>query len=100
MLADLKARHAGLSTLAFLENMQPSLAEAIGDMARAGATHIEVIPLFLAVGGHLRKDLPLLLAEAGKHHEGVCIRVGEAAGENEAVQQALVSFALTQATRD
>jgi sirohydrochlorin cobaltochelatase len=96
ILMDLKAHYAGPCALAFLENMQPSLDEAIGEVAQLGATHVQVIPLFLAVGGHLRKDLPVLLEQAKSLYQSLTINVCEAAGENNTVQKALVNFALDQ----
>ena len=99
MLTDLKTHFAGPCALAFLENMQPNLDEAIGEVMQQGATNVQVVPLFLAVGGHLRKDLPVLLEQAKSIHGGVTIQVCEAAGENVTVQQALVNFALNQVNR-
>jgi sirohydrochlorin cobaltochelatase len=99
ILRDLKDHFDGPCALAFLENMQPSLDEAIDEVAQLGATTVQVIPLFLAVGGHLRKDLPVLLEQAKILHCGITIQVCEAAGENDAVQKALVNFALNQTKR-
>ncbi len=49
--------------LAYLEIMQPSLADALADLS-AKVDSIRVVPLFLGYGGHLRKDLPALVAAA------------------------------------
>src|SRR5690606_32233707 len=43
--------------VAFLEFMQPGLVAAIDCLARGGATHVTVVPMFLAQGGHVKKDL-------------------------------------------
>lgn len=50
--------------LAFLELMQPSLAEALKDLEAKGAETIRVVPVFLGYGGHIRTDLPALVAAA------------------------------------
>ncbi len=50
--------------LAFLEVMQPSLAEALRELDDKGIAVIRVVPVFLGYGGHLKKDLPALVAAA------------------------------------
>ena len=47
--------------LAFLELMAPTLDAAVAGLVGAGATRIDVVPLFLGTGGHLRRDLPPLV---------------------------------------
>ena len=49
--------------LAYLEIMKPSLGEALVDLS-AKVDSIRVVPLFLGYGGHIRKDLPALVATA------------------------------------
>ena len=50
--------------LAYLEIMEPSLDEALADLVTAGVKSIRIVPLFLGYGGHIRKDLPELVAAA------------------------------------
>ena len=47
--------------LAYLELMSPTLEEAIAAVLDAGASAITVFPLFMAQGGHLKRDIPRLL---------------------------------------
>jgi len=49
--------------LAYLEHMKPSLGTALGELAAAGVGSARVVPLFFGLGGHLRQDLPRLVAE-------------------------------------
>ena len=49
--------------LAYLEVMKPSLGEALADLS-AKVDSIRVVPLFLGYGGHIKKDLPALVAAA------------------------------------
>lgn len=49
---------------AFLELGQPDLAGAAQRLHAAGVTRIVVIPYFLTLGTHLRRDLPRLVREA------------------------------------
>ena len=84
--------------LAFLECMQPSLGEAIDSMAAGGVTHITVIPIFLAVGSHVRKDLPQLLEQARALHPELEIHASAAIGEQAEIQSAIAHFALKAIT--
>ena len=47
--------------LSYLEFMSPGLVEAGAQLAAQGCDRVEVVPLFLGAGGHVRKDLPALL---------------------------------------
>jgi sirohydrochlorin cobaltochelatase len=49
--------------LAYLEH-GPSLEEAVAMLAAKGALSIRVVPLFLGTGGHVKEDLPKLVAQA------------------------------------
>jgi len=67
--------------LAFLELMQPPLGECIAQLVESGHQRITVAPLFLAQGGHLKKDLPRLLRDLGVKHPAVKIDVLPPIGE-------------------
>lgn len=49
--------------IAFLELMRPALDECVSGLVRDGHTTVTIAPLFLAQGGHLKKDLPRLVAD-------------------------------------
>lgn len=83
------------TSLAFLECMAPTLEQAIDDMVGAGVKQITVVPVFLAVGSHVRKDLPILLAAARLKHPGLALHASAAIGEQHAIQEAIATFALT-----
>ena len=87
------ARHAGPVELAFLELMSPDLGAACEALAKAGANRILVVPLFLGTGGHLRKDLPTLLA-AAQARASVPVASVAAVGENEAVLAAIAEYCM------
>lgn len=73
-------RHRGdfpLSATAFLELGSPDLAGAVADLVSRGAVRIIVIPYFLTLGIHLRRDLPRIVNELSNIHHGVRIEVTE-----------------------
>jgi sirohydrochlorin ferrochelatase len=47
----------------FLEGGQPDLLTGVGRLVAQGATRIVVIPYFLTLGLHLKRDLPKLVEE-------------------------------------
>ena len=80
--------------LAFLEFMTPTLAEGGNTLATAGCTQVDVVPLFLGAGGHVRKDLPDLLNTLAEHHPGVVWQLRPAIGEMDSVIDAMAQAAL------
>jgi len=83
--------------LAFLELMAPTFGEAAAALVAAGATRIDVVPLFLGTGGHLRQDLPPLVEALRAAHPGVDIRLHAAIGEHAAVVEAMAAAAVAAA---
>jgi len=79
--------------LAFLELMSPSLAEAAEALIAGGCRRLVVVPVFLAQGGHLKRDLPALLAEIAARHPQVEFRLEQAVGEAEPVVAAIADYA-------
>lgn len=51
--------------------MTPGLVDAGHALATQGCTRVEVVPLFLGAGGHVRKDLPALLETLKSAHPQV-----------------------------
>lgn len=80
--------------LAFLEFMSPSLADALDAAVQAGARQIEVVPVFLAQGGHVRRDVPVILAAAQSRHPGLQIDLRPVLGEAEPVIEAMAACVL------
>ncbi len=50
--------------VAFLEFMSPGLVEAVAAAAAAGSARVAIAPLFWAEGGHLKREVPELIAQA------------------------------------
>ncbi|MCA3219202.1 MAG: CbiX/SirB N-terminal domain-containing protein [Burkholderiales bacterium] len=56
--------------LAFLELQPPSLSEVLDALAPDHVT-VQVLPVFWAEAGHVRNELPAMLAAARARHPGV-----------------------------
>ena len=82
--------------LAYLEFKRPGLLEAGARLAAGGCTRVDVVPLFLGAGGHVRRDVPDLFAHLQRAHEGVTWRLQPAIGEAGAVLQAMADVALAR----
>ncbi|MEY4564894.1 MAG: hypothetical protein RLZZ618_4171 [Pseudomonadota bacterium] len=80
--------------LAFLEFMSPDIASAAATLAAQGCTRVDVVPLFLGAGGHVRRDLPVLLARLGSEYPQVQWVLRAAIGETDTVVQAMAAAAL------
>jgi sirohydrochlorin ferrochelatase len=62
---------------AYLEMAQPDLPAAVERVIERGATRVIVIPYFLTLGIHLRRDLPRIVEGIGSIHPEVRIDVTE-----------------------
>jgi sirohydrochlorin cobaltochelatase len=80
--------------LAFLEFMAPSLPECAATLIAGGANNILVVPMFIAQGGHLKRDVPEMLALLRSTHKNAQFSLAGAIGENEAVIRAMAAAAL------
>ena len=77
--------------LAFLERMQPSFDDAVNALHAEGVMQITVAPIFLAIGGHMRNDLPKMIAET-RERTGIKFRVLPALGESEVLIHAIADW--------
>ena len=80
--------------LAFLEFISPTLDVAIDEAVAAGTTDVQVVPVFLAQSGHVRRDVPALLDAARARHPAMQIELQGALGEEQSVIDALATAAL------
>jgi len=62
---------------AFLDGGQPDLVTGVQQAVAAGIERLIVIPYFLTVGLHLRRDLPKLMAAAKEKHPNLEITLGQ-----------------------
>ena len=89
--AALQSAHPGLPIeLCFLEFMTPSLETAAARAIAAGAQRVVVVPLFIAQGGHLKRELPEMLERLRSTWPDVDFSLTGPVGEHDLVVQAMV----------
>ena len=79
-------------SLAFLELMEPRLPAQVAALAAQGVTDVTIVPVFLGQGGHLLRDLPLMVEQLRTDHPQLAISVAGAVGEDPAVLQAMTDY--------
>lgn len=78
--------------LAYLELMQPDLRAATAELVATGVDTIRVVPIFLGLGGHLRRDLPEQLSALQAKYRDIEFVCAAPVGEDAAVLDAIASF--------
>ena len=79
-------------SLAFLELMEPRLPAHVAELAAQGVTKVTIVPVFLGQGGHLQRDLPLLVDQLRADHPHLAISVAGAVGEDADVLAAMTDY--------
>lgn len=79
--------------LAFLEFMAPTLAACVADLVARGAGRITILPMFIAQGGHLKREVPELIRGLGAQYPSLDLRLATAVGETESVIAAMAAAA-------
>lgn len=80
--------------LAFLELMKPDLRECAELLVAEGHRRISILPMFIAQGGHLRRDVPQLIDDLCLRYPQVRFDLSAAVGEADSVIQAMAEHAL------
>lgn len=81
--------------LAFLELMSPRLPEMVAALAAQDVVDVTVVPVFLGQGGHVLRDLPLMVDQLRSDYPQLAFKVVGAAGEDPAVLNALTDYCVT-----
>jgi sirohydrochlorin cobaltochelatase len=84
--------------LAFQEFMTPSLESAVAQSVLRGARRIVLVPLFMAQGGHLKQDLPLLVGKIREQFPRIELQVMPAIGDAAEILQAITDWVLRNAS--
>jgi sirohydrochlorin cobaltochelatase len=80
--------------LAFLELMMPRLPELVEQLMRQGCLDITVVPVFLGQGGHVLRDLPLIVDRLREDYPDLNLKVAGAAGEDAEVLAAIAAYCI------
>lgn len=83
--------------LAFLEFMSPSLSPCVDQLIAGGAKKIVILPMFIARGGHLKRELPEMVSVLRSSHPEIEFVLSAPVGENDIVIQAMADAALLAA---
>lgn len=78
---------------AHMELATPTVADAINAAVADGARHVIVVPFFLARGRHVTADIPALVADAVRRHQGVTFDIREPVGTHPAIADVVVDRA-------
>jgi sirohydrochlorin cobaltochelatase len=81
--------------IAYMELAEPSMDTVIADGVAEGSRDFTIVPLFLAAGRHLRKDVPAMIEELERAH-GASIRLAPPIGENPLLGQAIRDVVMLQ----
>jgi sirohydrochlorin cobaltochelatase len=80
--------------LAFLEFMTPSLPDCVQRLLSTGHGEVTVVPVFLGQGGHVLRDLPLMLAQLQQAYPALRLKAAPAAGEDADVLNAIAQYCI------
>ncbi len=70
----------------------PALADAIAELVAGGHTVIHIAPLFMAQGGHLKHDVPKLLAEVRSRHPALKLELLPPVGDVADLRRAIADW--------
>lgn len=86
------------SRIAYMELADPSLDDVVAEGVADGASGFTIVPLFLAAGRHLRKDVPAMIKALEATHN-VRIELAPPIGENPQLGQAIKDVVVHQLTQ-
>lgn len=86
------------SRIAYMELAEPSIDRVVSEGVSSGVRTFIIVPLFLAAGRHLRKDVPGMITEIENNHD-VTITLAAPIGENPQLGDAICHVVREQLTR-
>ena len=66
--------------VSYLDRASPTIQEGIDACVRGGSERVLLVPYFLSLGGHVRRDLPRQAREGERRHPGITIELSEPLG--------------------
>jgi sirohydrochlorin cobaltochelatase len=79
-------------SLAFLELMAPDLPALVAQLVTSGCDEITVVPVFFGQGGHVLRDLPVMVEQLQKQYPALSLKVASAVGESPEVLNAIAQY--------
>lgn len=95
----IKARpdnHFDVIETAFLELADTLIPDGIEQCARAGATHIVIMPYFLNSGRHVTEDIPAVIASVKPHYPDIDIMITQHVGASGVMADLVMQTATAQ----
>lgn len=89
--------HTPIQEVSFLELTDPSISEGFARCVERGATEITVVPLFLLAAGHIKQDIPMVLATLKKKHPHIPIEVKDPFGVQGGILDGVAEMVLARA---
>lgn len=80
--------------LAFLELMSPRLPGCAAELIESGVEDVTVVPVFFGQGGHVLRDLPIIVDTLQSAYPHVAFRIAGAIGEDAQVLDAMARYCL------
>lgn len=81
-------------SLAFLELMTPRLPDLVKELVQTGCADITVVPVFFGQGGHVLRDLPVMIDQLKLDYPAVTIKAASAVGEDAEVLNAIARYCI------
>ena len=81
-------------SLAFLELMEPRLPTLVKQLVQEGGREVTVVPVFFGQGGHVLRDLPVMIDQLRLNYPDVTIKVAAAVGEDAEVLNAIARYCI------
>lgn len=79
--------------LAYMEMAAPTLMDVAASARNEGVEELRILPLFMAGGGHVSKDIPRLVDDIRGRYPEMAVRVLPPVGEHASVVNAMLSVA-------
>lgn len=83
--------------LAYMELVSPTFVEVIERLWKKGVRRIRVLPLFMAGGRHVDRNIPQQISEVRKRHKSLEIKLLKPIGEYKEVRWAILKTAKSAA---
>jgi sirohydrochlorin cobaltochelatase len=80
--------------LAFLELMPPDLPTLMAQLTDHGFNDVTIVPVFFGQGGHVLRDLPILIENMQKTYPHLTLKAAAAVGEDDEVLKAVAAYCL------